>query len=76
MNKHIQIREIPDRLHRTLKARAAEEGLSMSDWLRRMIERELKRPSWDEMVKRMNALKPVKLTHSAADMVRRERDGR
>lgn len=76
MNKHIQIREIPEKVHRSLKARAAAEGLSMSDYLKRLIERDLKRPSWDEMVKRMDALKPVKLSESTAAMIRRERDGR
>jgi plasmid stability protein len=76
MNKHIQIREIPEKMHRTLKARAAEEGLSLSDYLKRLIERDLKRPSWDDMVKRMNALKPVALSDTTANLVRRERDGR
>ncbi|HAH08925.1 MAG TPA: hypothetical protein DCL54_13655 [Alphaproteobacteria bacterium] len=76
MNKHIQIREIPEKVHRTLKARAAQEGLSMSDYLKRLIERDLQRPSWDEMVKRIEALEPVKLTKTTAALVRRERDSR
>jgi antitoxin FitA len=76
MNKHIQIREIPEKLHRTLKARAAEEGMSMSDYLKRLIERDLKRPSWAEMTKRMDALKPIVLSKTTAEFVRSERDGR
>lgn len=76
MNKHIQIREVPDETHRALKARAAAEGMSMSDYLKRLIERDLKRPSWDEMVERLAALKPIKLAVPAADMVREERDRR
>jgi antitoxin FitA len=76
MNKHVQIREIPAKMHRTLKARAAEEGVSMSDFLKRLIERELKRPSWAEMTKRMASLKPVTLSQTTVDMIRRERDGR
>lgn len=76
MNKHIQIREIPEDLHRKLKARAAGEGLSMSDFLKRLIERELKRPGWDEMVQRMDALAPVALPESTVETIRRERDSR
>jgi plasmid stability protein len=76
MNKHIQIREIPEKMHRTLKARAAEEGMSMSDYLKRLIERDLKRPSWAEMTKRMNALEPISLPGSLVDIVRQEREGR
>lgn len=40
MNRHVQIREIPEETHRKLKARAAAEGLSMSDYLKRLIELE------------------------------------
>jgi predicted nucleic acid-binding protein len=40
MNRHVQIREIPEEAHRKLKARAAAEGLSMSDYLKRLIELE------------------------------------
>ena len=48
----------------------------MSDYLKRLIERDLQRPSWDEMVKRIEALEPVKLTKTTAALVRRERDSR
>ena len=76
MNKHLQIREIPERTHRKLKARAAEEGLSMSDYLKRLIEHDLKRPRWDEIEARMKKMKPVTLSETTAEMVRRERDSR
>lgn len=76
MNKHIQIREIPEKTHRKIKARAAEEGLSMSDYLKRLIDREMEKPSWDEMVRRMKALEPIDLPETTAAMVRRERDSR
>jgi len=51
MNKHIQIREVPEETHRALKARAASQGLSMSDYIKRLIERELQRPDWATMAK-------------------------
>ena len=76
MSKHVQIRELPEEVHRKLKMRAAAEGLSMSDYLKRLIERDLKRPNWDEIEGRMAQMRPVTLIESAADMVRHERDSR
>ena len=76
MNKHIQIRDVPEAMHRAVKARAAAEGLSLSDYLRRLIGKELEKPSWDEMIRRMKALPTIKLSESTADMIRRERDSR
>jgi plasmid stability protein len=76
MNKHIQIREIPDETHRKLKARAALEGMSMSDYLKRLIEQDLKRPDWASMVRRMEAMAPAELPVSTVDIIREEREGR
>lgn len=76
MNKHIQIREVPEKVHRKLKARAAEEGVSMSDYLKRLIERDLKQMSWDEFEARVRAMPPVTLPEPVAQMVRKERDRR
>ena len=76
MNKHVQIREIPEETHRKLKARAASEGLSMSDYLKRLIERDLKRPRWDEIDARMRKMGPIDLPESTGAMIRRERDSR
>lgn len=74
MNKHIQIREIPEETHRKLKARAASEGMSMSDYLKRLIERELKRPDWASMVRRMEAMEPIEI--SREEIVRTIREER
>lgn len=76
MNKHIQIREVPEETHRALKTRAASEGLSMSDYLKRLIERELQRPDWDVMAKRIEAMEPIELPVSPTEMIRQERDSR
>lgn len=76
MNKHLQIRELPEATHRQLKVRASREGLSMSEYVRRLIERDLERPGWDDMVRRMRELEPVALAESSADIIRRERDSR
>ncbi len=76
MSKHVQIREIPEEMHRKLKMRAAAEGLSMSEYLKRLIERDLKRPDWGAIEARMAKMPPITLTESVVDMVRRERDSR
>ena len=76
MNKHVQIRNMPEPTHRKLKARAAEQGLSISEYLKRLIDSDLKKPSWDEMVRRMKALEPMELPISSAELIRHERDSR
>jgi antitoxin FitA len=38
MSKMIQIRNVPDELHRTLKVRAAQAGMTLSDYLLSEIE--------------------------------------
>ncbi len=77
MNKHIQIREVSDETHRALKARAAADGMSMSEYLKRMIERELKRPDWASMVRRMEAMEPIDIGgDEIVQMIREERESR
>jgi len=69
MSKMIQIRNVPDDLHRRLKAKAAERGLSLSDYLLQMAEREAHIASWEEMsarIRRRGRSSGV----SAADVVR------
>ncbi len=77
MNKHIQIREIPDETHRKLKARAAAEGMSMSDYLKRLIERDLNRPDWASIKARLAETSPSGVSSDEiVRMVRDERDSR
>lgn len=76
MNKHIQIREVPEDTHRKLKMRAASKGLSMSDYLKRLIERDLKRPDWALIEARMTEMKPLDLSVSLTEIIREERDKR
>lgn len=49
MPKMIQIRDVPDDVHRTLKARAAAAGMSLSDYIKRDLERAARRRSIDEI---------------------------
>ncbi|ODT87613.1 hypothetical protein [Phenylobacterium sp. SCN 70-31] len=70
----IQIRNVPEALHRRLKARAAMAGLSLSDMLLREIAAVAERPSPEEMRARLAKLTPVDFDAAAA--VRAERDSR
>lgn len=74
MSKMIQLRNVPDALHRKLKAQAATEGLSLSDYLIREAEIIAARPTMEEMRRRLKALPPVKLRTSPADIIREMRD--
>jgi antitoxin FitA len=76
MPKMIQLRNVPDALHRKLKARAAEAGLSLSEYLIRQARILAERPTNEEIRKRLAALPPVKLSVSPADIIREERDRR
>ena len=76
MSHMIQVRNVPDSLHRTLKARAAMAGMSLSDYLLNEIRLIAERPTTEEMRRRLQQLEPVVLPESAADAVRAERDAR
>jgi plasmid stability protein len=72
----IQVRNVPEELHRRLKARAAMEGVSMSEYVLREIRRALDRPTRQEMIERLRAQPVRRLRRRAADVIRAERDAR
>ena len=76
MSKMIQIRNVPDELHRKLKARAAERGQSLSDYLVGEIREIAARPTPAEMRYRLSKRAAVAVKESAARAVRAERDAR
>jgi antitoxin FitA len=76
MSKMIQIRHVPDHLHRTLKARAASAGMSLSDYLLKEIERIAELPTLEEWFRRVEQRTPVKLKEPLAVTIRRERRDR
>jgi plasmid stability protein len=57
--KTLQIRNVPDDLHRALKERAAREGTTMSELLLRELPRIANRPSMDEVLARIRSRTPV-----------------
>jgi plasmid stability protein len=72
----VQIRNVPSDLHRKLKARAALEGMSLSDYLLREIRNVAEQPTMEEIKERLSKLSPVRTRLSAAAAVRAERDSR
>jgi plasmid stability protein len=70
----VQIRHVPDGLHRRLKARAATSGRTLSDYLLAEIERLASRPTREEMLARLRSRSRVRLKTPAAVIVRDERE--
>ncbi len=76
MSKMIQIRNVPDDLHRKLKARAATEGMSLSDYLLAEVQRLAAQPTLREFLERLHERDRVEVRESAASVIRKERDAR
>ena len=76
MPKMIQLRNVPDALHRTLKARAALAGMSLSDYLLAEIKEIAERPTLDELRDRLHKRKPVSAQFDTGLLVREERETR
>ena len=72
----IQLRNVPDELHRKLKARAAAEGMSLSAYILREAAELAERPTWEEFNRKLKKLKPIRGGESAAAAIRAIRDGR
>jgi antitoxin FitA len=72
----IQVRNVPDVLHRTLKARAAIEGKSLSDYLLGELREIAERPMLSEFRERLHTRKPVSAPLDTAVLVREERAAR
>ena len=74
MSKMVQIRNVPEALHRKLKSRAADSGQTLSDFLLAELERLAARPTRDEMLTRIHRRKRVTLKTPAAVVIREERE--
>jgi len=72
----IQVRDVPEQVHGTLKSRAAREGMSLSDFIKRELERVAERPSMLEWLERTAQAKPVSSKKSAAQIIRELRSER
>ena len=71
MSKMIHLRNVPDSLHRILKARAATPGMSLSDYLLAEIREVAERPTVSELRERRER---VNVPRPAAAVIREQRD--
>lgn len=74
MSKMIQIRNVPDGLHRRLRSRAALAGMTLSDYLRVELERAAEQLPVAELRERLRQLPSARVSETPADAVRNERD--
>jgi plasmid stability protein len=73
---HIQIRNVPPELHRKFKARAAEEGLTLSEYMLRQAQRIAEVPTLEEALRGIRSRKRTRLKTPPADLIREDRDSR
>lgn len=74
MPRMVQIRNVPDALHRKLKVRAADAGQTLTDYLLAELQRVGARPTRDEMLSRLHRRRRVTLKTPASTVIRGERD--
>ena len=75
MSKMVQIRNMPDEMHRVLKSRAAVRGLSLSDYLLQELRKSAEVPTIEEWLMRVRN-RPAVEEFSSEEAVRAERDSR
>lgn len=76
MTKMIQIRDVPDHLHAELVARAERAGMSLTDYLQKLLERAVRRATPEEMRRRLEERESVDPPESSAEAVRAGREAR
>lgn len=70
----VQVRDVPDDVHRTLKSRAAAAGVSLSEYLRTVLERDAARPTPAELAERIATRGVMQPPEPSELTVRRLRD--
>jgi plasmid stability protein len=73
MSKMIQVRNVPDRLHRELVKRARSRGQSLTDYIQELLERDLARPPAEDVFERIRRRSSVHLGRPASELIREER---
>jgi plasmid stability protein len=73
MSKMIQVRNVPNRLHRELTRRARGRGQTLTDYIQDILEREVSRPPAEEVFERLARRPAVRLGRPAAELIREER---
>lgn len=75
MGRLVQVRDVPEQVHRTLKARAAQSGVSLSEYLRAELARLASLPTPDEVRARLRALPPLKEPKESPEAIIRKLRG-
>jgi plasmid stability protein len=70
----LQIKDVPDDVHRVLKARAALAGLSLTEYARTTLEQTARRPSREELIADLSTVEPVATGEPAAQALAHIRD--
>jgi hypothetical protein len=76
MSKMIQVRNVPERLHRELVRRARARNQTLTDFIQETLEREVARPPSDEVFKRIESRDPVDLDITVAELIKADRSER
>lgn len=76
MQRMIQIRHVPEEIHRKLKVRAAQAGMSLSDFLLREVSRIAQRPDLNDLLERIRRRPSPRRSETAAQAIRAERESR
>jgi plasmid stability protein len=74
MSKMLQVRNVPEQLHRELVRRARSRGQALTDYVQGILEREVMRPPAEEVFERVAGRSAVDIEMSAAELIRRERE--
>jgi hypothetical protein len=72
----IQVKDVPPAVHRELRRRAEQEGLTIRDYVLKLIERDLRRPSMTDWLARVAELEPVTVSQPTAEAIRAAREER
>jgi hypothetical protein len=72
--KTIQIRNVPDDVHRELRTRAAAAGVSLSDFVLEELERVARRPAVSDLLRRARSRVGGVKTGAIVEAVRSGRD--
>lgn len=76
MSKMVQIKNVPEVIHRTLKSRAAQAGMTLSDYLLREISAVARRPTLEDLLAGLRARGPIDKPFDSAAATRAEREFR
>lgn len=72
----IQVKNVPPAMHGELRRRADQEGLTIRDYVLKLIERDQRLPSKTDWLDRVAELEPVSVSQSAAEVIREAREER